>query len=237
MQNRYTADIGDFGKCALLKALAGNDLRVGVVWYLTSDEENPEYGNLLGCLDRTTKFRPIDAELFHALQKLVNEDDRRIAAIRERGILPPTTIFCEDELSFADVPVTVRKEFRRHWIDRVVANTEEAAVVFLDPDIGLACKSARRYGKRGPKHVFPDEVLPYLKRDQSVVVYQHQTRKRGSFEDQVKDKLDFLESYFREKNVEAQRPCALTCHLGLPRAYLPLQETPTDADNTNLFFR
>ena len=41
MQNRYTADLGDFGKYGLLKALCqshGEDeernLRLGVVWYL-----------------------------------------------------------------------------------------------------------------------------------------------------------------------------------------------------------
>ena len=41
MQNRYTADLGDFGKYGLLKALCQSyiedeepNLRLGVVWYL-----------------------------------------------------------------------------------------------------------------------------------------------------------------------------------------------------------
>jgi hypothetical protein len=32
MRDSYVADIGDFGKYALLNALAGNDLRLGVLW-------------------------------------------------------------------------------------------------------------------------------------------------------------------------------------------------------------
>jgi len=32
MRDSYVADVGDFGKYALLNALAGNDLRLGVFW-------------------------------------------------------------------------------------------------------------------------------------------------------------------------------------------------------------
>ena len=32
MRDSYVADVGDFGKYALLNALAGNDLRLGVLW-------------------------------------------------------------------------------------------------------------------------------------------------------------------------------------------------------------
>ena len=45
MQDRYTGDIGDFGKYGLLRALSlppdaaeGQPLRVGVVWMLVPDE-------------------------------------------------------------------------------------------------------------------------------------------------------------------------------------------------------
>lgn len=32
MRDSYVADVGDFGKYALLNTLAGNDLRLGVLW-------------------------------------------------------------------------------------------------------------------------------------------------------------------------------------------------------------
>ena len=39
MQNRYVGDIGDYGKYSLLKALAGSDLSLGILWYLNEAEE------------------------------------------------------------------------------------------------------------------------------------------------------------------------------------------------------
>lgn len=49
MQNCYVGDIGDFGKYGLLKALGGDDLRLGVVWYLNPDEKKrPEQERLTG---------------------------------------------------------------------------------------------------------------------------------------------------------------------------------------------
>jgi hypothetical protein len=36
MRDSYVADVGDFGKYALLNALAGDDLRLGVLWYCNS---------------------------------------------------------------------------------------------------------------------------------------------------------------------------------------------------------
>ena len=38
MQNRYTGDIGDFGKLGLLRQLRQTGLSIGVNWYLTPDE-------------------------------------------------------------------------------------------------------------------------------------------------------------------------------------------------------
>jgi len=60
MQNRYTADIGDFGKYGLLRALCstvddGSKLRLGVVWYLVPDESHNADGKFIQYLDHSTK--------------------------------------------------------------------------------------------------------------------------------------------------------------------------------------
>ena len=61
MQNRYTGDVGDFGKYGLLRALClpegdrGPALRLGVVWYLTSDESHNNDGRHIGYLEPTPK--------------------------------------------------------------------------------------------------------------------------------------------------------------------------------------
>ena len=48
MQDRYTGDIGDYGKLGMLRYLAAAGLRVGVNWYRTPDEDHG--GNLLTTL-------------------------------------------------------------------------------------------------------------------------------------------------------------------------------------------
>lgn len=45
MQDRYTGDIGDYGKRGLLHCLAVAGPRVGVNWYRTPDESHNEGEN------------------------------------------------------------------------------------------------------------------------------------------------------------------------------------------------
>ena len=48
MQNRYTGDVGDFGKYGLLRALTQPEMqeetKLGVVWYLNPDEAGNQDG-------------------------------------------------------------------------------------------------------------------------------------------------------------------------------------------------
>ncbi|MGN1144419.1 MAG: hypothetical protein ACI4SU_07600 [Anaerovoracaceae bacterium] len=48
MQNRYTGDIGDFGKLGLLRQLSGAGFSIGVNWYLTPDESHNGDGRHIG---------------------------------------------------------------------------------------------------------------------------------------------------------------------------------------------
>ncbi len=40
IQDRYSGDIGDYGKLGLLRSLSRTGLRIGVNWYLTPDEDH-----------------------------------------------------------------------------------------------------------------------------------------------------------------------------------------------------
>ena len=50
MQNRYTGDIGDFGKLGLLRRMSGAGFSVGVNWYMTPDESHNGDGRHIGYL-------------------------------------------------------------------------------------------------------------------------------------------------------------------------------------------
>ena len=57
-------------------------------------------------------------------------------------------------------------------------NLSEAELGFLDPDNGMAAKRAKKHWRSSVKYVFEDEVSEWLKRGKSVVLYQHQQRRR-----------------------------------------------------------
>ena len=96
MQNRYVADVGDFGKFGLLRALAGvtgsDDgprLSIGVVWYRPSKETGPPGdGKKRDYLDssRQQRFEECDPELFGHLKE-ISDANRDLNEIGDRGIL------------------------------------------------------------------------------------------------------------------------------------------------------
>jgi hypothetical protein len=70
MKDQYAADVGDYGKCGLLRHLfPGGTWRLGVVWYLTppeTREARKRVGDYTQYLDRRG-YRDCDADLFDIL--------------------------------------------------------------------------------------------------------------------------------------------------------------------------
>jgi hypothetical protein len=184
MQDRYVGDIGDFGKYALLKSLAGADLRLAVVWYLYPDVEANGDGGFVAY----PELRCCDPELHDTLATLVANGNRSVAAVECSPVLPASTIFYSRPLSFRDSPPNsraARLTQRRKWLEAALNATSGADIVFMDPDNGFGGRSASPTSRTGPKYVFPDEVEQFLQRGQSVIVYHHQTRERGGLAVQV----------------------------------------------------
>lgn len=197
MQDRYTGDIGDFGKYGLLKALCGDDLSLGVVWYLFPDEEGSGDGAHVGYLDPSpnnlSRFRDCDPSLYDALGDIVREGARSVRSVRERGVLPPGTVFYEEPLSFDGMPgigpraTRERLEHRERWVRGALEATRNCDVVFVDPDNGLE-SGTQRHHRLGPKYVYFDELVPYVRRGQSLVVY-HSLHYGAPRESQVRGRL------------------------------------------------
>jgi hypothetical protein len=74
--------------------------------------------------------------------------------------------------SIGPVAKAQRLHHRTRWVHRALETMRDTAIVFVDPDNGIAMGTARHH-KKGPKYVYLDEVAPYLHRGQSVVIYQH----------------------------------------------------------------
>ena len=71
MKNQYVGDIRDYGKYALLRALAAQ-YSIGLNWYLTPDDGRPD-GKLTNYLKLSAD--PLDEELFQWLKKLLYSEN------------------------------------------------------------------------------------------------------------------------------------------------------------------
>jgi hypothetical protein len=177
MKNRYVGDIGDLYKYALLRRLALVYGRLGVVWYLTPDNERNNDGGKLHHLRRPEVYRGLDNHVFDRLTALVAGGERSVQSVAKAGVLPETTIFVDEELDFAHLASPfLRQTHRQAWLERALAATKSCRWVFLDPDNGLEIPSCAAAQTKGPKYAYYEEVSAFLKRGQSVLIYQHLPR-------------------------------------------------------------
>ena len=231
MQNRYTFDIGDFGKFGLLRALCtGNsrqpNLSLGVSWYLTPDEQHNADGKHLGYLlgDKST-YRHCDPGLFDEIRRLLLDEAgrplperRRVATIEEAPILPLGTAFHSELLSFAKGTsrdqLGLRVRARDAWLRQALETTAGKDIVFLDPDNGIECPSVGRHAIKGPKYAFWHEIDAFVSRGQSVIVYHHLNRSgRAAFQ------VGRLADEFRRRMPEGMDVTAVLFRRGTCRAY------------------
>ena len=186
MQDRYVGDIGDFAKYALLRFLSKGK-RLGVVWYLHPDEKKSPDGRHIQYLDREADWRCLDKGLFDQMKQIVNSNSRSVASVKAKSVLP-NTIFADQPLDISKVPVRYRLEWRRQWFNEVCGRVKECDMIFADPDNGLFSDDRfRPTVKRSAKSIPEGEVQELSKEDRPIVVYHHNTRRKGGHHAEIAD--------------------------------------------------
>jgi hypothetical protein len=229
MQDRYAGDIGDFIKLGLLRALSFADdgisrLRVGVVWYLVPDESHNRDGRHIAYLDNgrplSGRLRRCDPDLYDRLGILVSSGARSVAALEVSGVLPEGSLTARAVLSFTGTSATsvsgrsARLARRSAWLQSAVSATAGCDVVFLDPDNGIAAEDAQPHLLAAIKYAFAHELLPFLDRGQSVIVYQHADRSTD-VHTQARRKLHLLQRAVGVDPIGAVRSLRGPCRLFL----------------------
>lgn len=176
MQNRYTGDIGDFGKFGLLRRLSAR-LSVGVNWYLVPDESHNRDGQHIGYLTKNS-FRVCDPPLFDALGQIVDSAQRQVAVLEDPAIL--SAVYHSNMLDFYRSTRAERQVIRAAWHQNALAKLKGCELVFVDPDNGLIVPSAEG-GPKSNKYVLPSELADYYSQGSSVVYYQHKARLPDEF--------------------------------------------------------
>jgi len=184
MQDKYAADIGDFGKFILLKQLlvaSPPQMRLGLNWYnVTTDEEPNNDGQHLKYLNHSYKksilFKQCDPVLCEQLKSLVEYDRRSIAHLEDSAILPANTIYFSESIPLHPSDFKVRVSQRNSWFDRSAKVLSGVNAIFLDPDNGIQTPNVTKAQARMVKYAFLDEIKGLFDLCGFVVVYNHSNR-------------------------------------------------------------
>lgn len=206
MKNQYVGDIGDYGKYGLLRFLGKREIKIGVNWYLTKDDEQIIDGNIRGYLDNDDE-EIYDNRVYELLKSLQSRD---VCHIETSNIIPNATYYSK-ELNFAKIPTTKRKDYRYQWHKAAMEELNDSSLIFADPDNGsTADKNGTR--KNGEKYITISEIKDYYDSKKNIVYYCHKARRN--------------QEMWQKKMVEITTVCpdariiVLTYHRGTQRSYI-----------------
>jgi hypothetical protein len=185
MQNRYVADVGDFGKFQLFRYLFNHPQspldgkELSQIWFMHRGEgEQNNDGRYVDYFERMTG---VDEYLEHSLLDLIIRDRREVEELERLKLLPNARFFYEE------IPKAL--EDRYLWLNSALTFSMHSQIVAVAPDNGMALKCNReekcfarlrldehyRQKVSPHKYIFADEIgyfykLPYL---EVCIVYQH----------------------------------------------------------------
>jgi hypothetical protein len=182
VRHNYVNDIGDYAKYALLRALAGSGtlpMRLGVIWYLTDDEQRNGDGRKRAHLSQEG-WDDLDPGLLASMRMIeaaaVCQDALNVQMIQTSGILPPRTAYFSEPVPGPHGGTRQRLAERSAWFARACATLEGCGLVFLDPDNGLEVPSVRIPSPAAARYATVAEVAELLETRVAVVLYQHASR-------------------------------------------------------------
>jgi len=188
MQDRYVADIGDFGKFQLFRYLFNhkesplNGKALSQIWFMHAgeDEENNDGRHT----DYFERMVGTDEYLEHSLLDVIMRNRREVTELEKLKLLTNAKFFYEE------VPKPL--EDRYLWLNRALTFSNKSQIIAVAPDNGMALKCNRaeqcfdfltlseHYAQKvyPHKYIFADEIsyfyrLPYL---EVCIVYQHLSR-------------------------------------------------------------
>ncbi len=192
MQNRYVADIGDYVKFAILRALApGRSL--GVAWWLFRDEDHNADGGHREYLGQEDKWKQFDPILFEALSKIEKEKTLHVNAIEKAAVLRGA-VFAADPVPCEVLPFSLRPARRNTWLAGIQNKFKDCDLIFLDPDNGIAPERLKLTRRLAGKSVTIAEIKALEAHNRAIVVYHHQTRFRGGHRSEIHDLAARLKS-------------------------------------------
>ena len=188
MQDKYVADVGDFGKFQLFRYLFNHKQspfdgkELSQIWFMHKgiEEENNDGKHI----DYFERMMGTDEYLEHSLLDVIMRDKREVTELEKLKLLKNVKFF------YSEVPKAL--EDRYLWLNEALTFSMKSPIVAVAPDNGMALKCNRierhfdfltlkeHYAQKvyPHKYIFADELsyfhrLPYL---EICIVYQHLSR-------------------------------------------------------------
>jgi len=207
MQDKYVADVGDFGKFQLFRYLFNHKespmdgKELSQIWFMHEGEG--EENNDGRHIDYFERMMGTDEYLEHSLLDILMRDKRQVQELETLKLLKNATFY------YGEVPKAL--EDRYLWLNTALTFANKAQIVAVEPDNGMALRCNRvehrfehltlekhyRQKVYPQKYIFADEVsyfyrLPYL---EVCIVYQHLSR-CFPHDEQIKSLLDDLQKEY-----------------------------------------
>lgn len=180
MQDRYAADIGDFGKFQLLRYLFKNSsYSLCQLWYMYPDESHNNDGKYINYFEKVKNF---DKELESKFKDII-KTKRDVKALEDASLL--------QNIKYFNQVITENKDldFRKLWFKNAFDFSLNSDFILTDSDNGIATKCDRKektikildydnFDSRSNsgKYIFLDEIQALYQVSSCLIVYHHLNR-------------------------------------------------------------
>lgn len=184
MQDRYSADVGDFGKFHLLRyILLNTSYNLSQIWYMYPDESHNNDGLYINYFE---KVKGMDKKLEEKFKE-ISQINRNVKALENSNLLSNTKYFDSlvNENNKDDL------DYRKSWLQKAEEFSKNSDFIAVDPDNGIATKliktdetkdisiqsfdSFNTKTKAG-KYIFADEIECLYNNTKCLIIYHHLNR-------------------------------------------------------------
>lgn len=213
MQDRYAGDIGDYGKLALLRELHSCGLSIAVNWYLvepikTEKNSDGTFKQNDGRYLVSENLKICDKVLARTLTEIAQSPSRSVIILEQAALVPDAIYY--------NVPISVDK--RLEWHNKALQELKSADLVFVDPDNGLLVQSVGKKSNKSVKYTFYEEIRDYIRQGQSVLIYNHRSRKKeGRYFSEICEKIQKATGIPETEILKITFPrCSIRDYLAVP---------------------
>lgn len=230
MKNQFVADVNDYFKYGLLRALSDcEDLRPTGIWWMLTHDDAGNHGNNVAFLRNPQRFEACDKILFGKLQKIQTDGERNVFAVAKRNLIPKAKFWpsansrnCDaSEMAKASHAKLADPYCRALDFRRMLTRFKNCPLIFADPDNGIETKSASK-----ERHIRWNEMAALFDAGKSLVVYQHKPQGR-SLDDDVPILLE------RIRELLGANALGITCGRGKTKAEIAFLLIPQRAATEN----